>query len=277
MSNSAEANNLKILLLVVLYKTDVLDSETIKTIQNQKQSDAITEIIIWDNSPEAIDDSRLQLVKEILGNCIYISTPENTSLSKLYNHVITNYHFDYILLLDQDTGIPENYFNEILQYVKHFPDINLFLPIVKNDNLIVSPGSFRYFKGKHWDSPISGLISSKNTLAVTSGMLISWNYFAKHNYRFDERLNLYGIDTKFMLDYAKKEKTLFVSPIAFAHNSALWSNPPADELLPRFKNFKKAWSLILSDRPIANFLNLLHSKYSSIKLAIKYKDLRFLS
>jgi GT2 family glycosyltransferase len=264
-----------VLILIVTYKCPLHESKTINSILEQGRHDPNCRYVIWDNSPVAATPLELEKVREGL-SFEYISRPENVALSKVYNQVVSANKFEYILLLDQDTGIPKNYLREIGYHIANHPHVNLFLPIVKNNQLIVSPGNFNLFKGKHWKDTRKGLIPSKNILAVTSGMLISRRYIDSYSYQFDERLNLYGIDSKFMLDFAKNEKELFVLPLTLAHSSALWSNPTSSELLPRFKNLRKAWDIILSDRPLPKLLNAIYGKYLCIKLAVKYRDIRFM-
>jgi GT2 family glycosyltransferase len=269
-----EAENIKILVLVVLYKTIPSHSETLNSLISQYLGGSI-QLVIWDNSPERMPQDE----EDILRNKIafeYIHQSSNTPLSKLYNEVATNFNFQYILLLDQDSHIPNNYMATLKTSIHSHPNIELFLPIVKNKEVIVSPGHFQMFKGKHWSSVKYGVLKSQNTLAITSGMCISKRYFNDYNYRFDERLNLYGIDTKFMLDFSKNVDELYVLNLPFKHNSALWSNSSADELIPRFRNLRNAWKIILDDRPLPHFLSKLHNVYVSIKLAIKFKDIRFL-
>ncbi len=265
----------RLLVVVVLYKSSFNESKTLSSVKKQNWKPDDFKLIIWDNSPvpqllEAINDEKKYLDFE------YIAKPENEWLSKVYNQVVEKFSFDYIMLLDQDSIIPPDYFTELHNSIKENPAINLFLPIVKNNNKIVSPASFQFFKGKHWKTETTGLTKSKNIIAVTSGMVISGNYFNKHSYKFDERLNLYAIDTKFMLDYARNEELLFILSLVFQHNSALWSNPSKDDLLPRFRNLRKAWSIMLSDRPIAYLLTNVYSLYVSLKLSLKYRDIRFL-
>ncbi len=274
--NNAKQQRATVLVLVVLYKCEISESETIQTLLKQGNTHTSDfKLIIWDNSPVSASIAQQSAMKAKI-DFEYISCQENMALSRVYNKVVDTYNFDYILLLDQDTGLPDGYFNEIASHIQLYPKTRLFLPIVKNGDLIVSPGNFHYFKGKHWSAPRIGVIKSKNILAVTSGMLISQTYFEQHTTRFDERLSLYGIDSKFMLDYANHEGAIHVLPVTFKHNSALWSKPTADVLLPRFVNLKQAWTIILSDRPLASLLYSLYSKYLSIKLALRYSDKRFL-
>ena len=180
------------------------------------------------------------------------------------------------MLLDQDSHIPVSYFDRLNAALFNFSKISLFLPLVLNQGKVVSPGSFVYFKGKHWKKIRTGVMSSKNVLAITSGMVISAKLFLDHGMKFDERLSLYGIDTSFMLGFSKVEQELCVLDIRFDHDTVLWSNPPADIMLSRFRNLKSTWPKILSERPVAMVLAHFYSKAVSMKLALKYQDIRFL-
>ena len=267
---------LKILVLVVLYKREIYDSETIRSVLEQDLTNADYKLVLWDNSPTVKASPDLSLLKQRFLEVEYVSSPENEWLSKAYNRVLTDTCYDYALLFDQDSTLPAGFTGVCVKSINDNPEIGLYLPIVKNGERIVSPGNFWIFKGKHWKTASYGILKSKNLLAITSGLLISAKYLKKYQHRFDERLDLYAIDSKFMLDYAKNEHLLCVIPTIIAHNSVLWSNPSADVMLKRFRNFRKAWSIMLSDSLGPFLLTNLHTTYLSVKLAIKYRDLRFL-
>ncbi len=266
----------KLIVLVVLYKKTISASATISRLLLQNKAMFDLELVIWDNSPAACPEAEISRLSATFDKFQYISTPENVWLSKLYNQVLHSNTYDYALLLDQDSELPDYYFDKLSAAIKDFPHISLFLPIVMNNKRLVSPGSFIYFKGKHWKRIKTGLISSKNVLAITSGMVISIKVFLAHQMKFDERLNLYGIDTSFMLSFSKFEEQLYVLPVKFDHDTVLWSNPSADVMLSRFRNLKGTWPKILSDRPLALVLAYFYSKAVSLKLAMKYQDVRFL-
>ncbi|MCF0042528.1 glycosyltransferase [Dyadobacter fanqingshengii] len=269
-------SDVRVLVLIVLYKCRPHECHTIVSLSKQKESANLNvRYIVWDNSPAGLDKSDCERLQTLLP-CEYISTPVNTGLAKLYNTVVSSNDFDYIILLDQDSNLPDTYFYSLSNAIQENPALNLFLPLVMNGERIVSPGNFHFFKGKHWAAPRAGVIKAKNIIGVTSGMTINKKYFNKTGYKFDERLILYGIDTKFLLDYASREKELYVLDSVIAHNSALWSKTSADDLLPRFRNFQKAWQIILSDRPFAQFLNYIFALYSRLKLSLKYRDVRFI-
>jgi hypothetical protein len=60
------------------------------------------------------------------------------------------------------------------------------------------------------------------------------------------------------------------------HQSALWGKTPVDSMVIRYKNLRKAWLIILEDKPFAQFLSILHGKWVSLKLFLRYFDFRFL-
>lgn len=273
--NSA-ARKPKLIVLVVLYKKTIAESPTIQSLLMQNNQLFEIELVVWDNSPDRCPKEQQKEISTAFSKFQYIWAPENVWLSKLYNKVLSAAEYDYALLLDQDSEVPAFYLDKLSAALLKFPEVSLFLPIVLNNGKVVSPGSFVYFKGKHWKSIKTGLISSKNVLAITSGMVISARVFRNHQMKFDERLNLYGIDTSFMLQFSKFEKQLYVLSVQFDHDTVLWSNPSADLMLSRFRNLKSTWPKILSDRPVALVLAYFYSKAVSLKLALKYQDSRFL-
>lgn len=273
---TAQFSKPKLLVLVVLYKKMISESPTLRTLLLQHRDLFEVELVIWDNSPEQCPEVQIHQLEQDFGQFQYRWTAENTWLSKLYNQVLAANTYDYALLLDQDTEIPSYYFDKLSEALFKYPKVALFLPLVLHKEKVVSPGSWVYFKGKHWKKIKTGIIPAKNVLAITSGMVISKKVFSAHQMKFDERLSLYGIDTGFMLNFSKFEKQLCVLPIKFDHDTVLWSNPSADVMLGRFRNLKSTWPKILSDRPVARMLVYFYSMAVSFKLALKYQDVRFL-
>ncbi|AKD56048.1 glycosyltransferase [Spirosoma radiotolerans] len=271
-------NKIDLLVLIVLFKNTIKDSETITSILRQELTKGFfsLKVIIWDNSPTPLSDDDMDIMVQNNINFSYIFKAKNEKLSIVYNSIIKDYNFNFILLLDQDSLFPKNYFDTLSNIVNLFPNINLFLPIIKNRNKIVSPGTLMNFKGKHWATEKIGVIKSKNVLCITSGMLIKKDYFIVNNHYFDERLSFYGIDSSFMLKFAQNNRYLYVFSTNFQHNTVLWSNPPVEIMLNRFKQLRSSWPIIFENRPLARILSSLYSIYVAFKLALKYKDIRFL-
>ena len=209
-------------LLVVLYKTAPDASPTIQSIVAYFSSIGAIhcsecELIIWDNSPLSYVDE----IEALRLNCpiklSFVATPQNTSLSKIYNTVSSELaDNEYLTLLDQDSYLPNEYFVELrkAQLAGH----QLILPQVICGGLLVSPGTRFFCKGKLLKNIKLGVVSSKNLLAINSGMSATGKVFKMISY--DERLMFYGTDTYFMKHYEKYFRHAYVIDAQLSHSLA---------------------------------------------------------
>lgn len=201
--------------------------------------------------------------------------PENTPLSVIYNKTASQIgQNEYMIILDQDSKLPPEFLIEMRSAAEINPEVKLFLPKVHNGEKLVSPGKLFLFKGHHLKHITHGKISSKNMLAISSGMMISSQYLSKNS--FDERLALYGIDTRFMIDFARKEDHLSVVPTTISHDTALWSTSDPDKLLPRFRALIRTWPIVFEDKQLTKLASTFYGYVLRLKMTIKYRDLRFL-
>lgn len=208
-------------LLVVLYKVAPEDSPTLQSFFRyakslDKPAIAGYRLLVWDNSPEACEDGVQRMQEQFpLLQLQYIHTPENTPLSKIYNQVAAKIEEDsYLTLLDQDTSLPIEYFEELtLAQRTRQP---LILPKVICQGQLVSPGARFYAHGRLLESVPSGVVKSKNLLAINSGMSIRGNVLRA--IRYDERLSFYGTDTYFMKQYEKHFYQAYVLSQSIDHS-----------------------------------------------------------
>lgn len=256
-----------LLILIVLYKQSLDESLTVQSLLKIKNIANNSKLVIWDNSPEPQTEDAIIKINKILNyEVLYINTPENVPLSKVYNTVINkNPYYDFLLLFDQDSFFTEEYFQKLNKYSEENKDINLFLPLIKHNSFIISPGAFKYFKGKFWKKEKLGRLEAENILAIASGMAIRMSYLSKFG-NFDERLNLYGIDTNFMIRYWKQNKWLYVFNPVFKHDLSDFN-----------KESKYIKNLRFKDKIMAEQFNLgLFPKYIQMigSLYIKYKIIK---
>lgn len=236
--------------LVVLYKTAPTASPTIQSTINFFSSIESTyradcELLIWDNSPtsHAEDVDALRLNSPL--NVSFVHTPQNTSLSKIYNTVASDLaDGDYLTLLDQDSILPSEYFIELRRaQLEGHP---LILPKVECGGLLVSPGTRFFCKGKLLPSINAGLISSKNLLAINSGMSARGKVFKLIPY--DERLMFYGTDTYFMKQYEKYFAQAYVINATLNHslaeNDVITSVERKQQIAEARHN---AWAIVFSE------------------------------
>jgi hypothetical protein len=245
--------------LVVLYKSSLDNSRTIQSIQSFFTTESLDcysrfELLIWDNSPESHAHEAVELGQKIPINVKLIHTPQNTSLSKIYNYVSCKLQEnDYLTLFDQDTTLPASYFEELkIAQINQWP---LILPKVECQGVLVSPGSRFFARGKRLKGISSGALDSKNLLAINSGMSIIGKVFC--SYKYDERLRFYGTDTFFMRNYEKYFDKAFVLNTPISHSLAVmeqrsdeWRSAYLEELIYTnkitFKNsfWEKAFTMI---------------------------------
>ena len=215
---------MKILVLVVLYNLRPTQSQTILSLKSL--SPVISnqlEIFVWINSRLWSQTNQNELTDLLSKYSVStIHTPENSSLSIIYNSIFDKYSsFDRIFIFDHDTSPTEDYFNEVLHYASISDD--LIIPQVFSGGKLVSPGRRFLSKGYLKCSVTGGVHSSKNVLAINSGMAICPRVTRSN--LWDERLRFYGTDTYFMTQYEKINDRLFVTKAKLNHKLATHQNP----------------------------------------------------
>lgn len=263
-------------ILICLYNKDVSESATLQSLLNLKDFIDDSTIFIWDNSIEVINPVSLIFLKNNFKNLIYKHTPENVVLSKLYNNVIERLEDDsYLMVCDDDSSIPERFFDVLEEQIKCFPAMDLFLPQIYSHSTLVSPAKDYLIKTGFIKNIQPGLLSSSFTTAINSGMVVS-NRFFKKGFRYDERLRFYGTDNYFMNKYAQYNKDLVVLDIEFTHSLSFNDSSDVKNKLRIFKEIKRANTIIYSKQFCKRQIVLFNNLMVSIKLCVKYKDLDFL-
>lgn len=266
-----------LVILVVLYRMDPASSPTLQSLSEalRRPGGFGGRVVVWDNSPVSFGADSIAGLDLSGFDRSYVPCPENAGLATVYNSVSATMKGDLLLILDQDSKLPAGFLETLSLEVSANPASNLFLPVVESNGRCVSPGRLQAFKGKHVSAPAMGRQSPRNVLAISSGMVIRSGYLQQP--RFDERLTLYGIDTRFMIDFAESERQVVVMPVVIGHDTALWSDMAADGMLWRIRSLVHSWPIVFEQRPIARTLSWLYARYVLVKLAVKYRDPRFLS
>lgn len=229
---------MKSILLVILYKQTVSTSVTIlsfceKCIEFHKK----TILYIWDNSP--INENNFQKLIELGLEYKYVHTPENISLATIYNRVLSCADNNKLIhIFDQDTIITPSYFNLMYNAEQQEQDVALFIPYVLHGNKIMSPGKYEFYKGVYINELSLGKIRSKRIIGIASGMTIRSSVYNK--LKFDENLKLYGIDTKFFLDYSKLYDYIYVIDYSLVHSLSQFEKESYTIKKKRFDSYVKS-------------------------------------
>ena len=265
----------KFLILIVVYECKVKESLSYISLLKSSEYLSNSKLILWDNSPsiQSIDTDNISFLQQ----AEFIHTTENMSLSKIYNRVIQeNEEYDYMIILDQDSSFSSDYLEKLNSAIIKHPSINLFLPLIKSQQTIVSPGDYKIFKGSYWKKERYGIIDAKNILAINSGMVINFNYL-KNTYKgYDERLRFYGTDTFFMFEYSKKNNFLFVIDYVFQHESALLDrNERFNKKIIRLNDLFFSWRIVNEHKKLNLILINVYILIKTFKLVIKYKNPKY--
>jgi len=111
--------HIKILIVVVRYNVPLERSETLTSIANIFRNRPTLlgsfEVLLWDNSPEALKALNLSFP------CRYEHSKGNVGVGGAYNEALKmalSLNYSWLLLLDQDSVLPENFLSRMLEYSK---------------------------------------------------------------------------------------------------------------------------------------------------------------
>lgn len=264
-------------ILVCLYNKDIQTSNTIKSLLKANILTNSTSIIIWDNSTLRLEQDSIDYLRNHFLKFIYKHTPENVVLSKIYNSVIDTLdgQNSYLMLCDDDSDIPECFF-EILENQIHLnPSINLFLPQIFSESILVSPAKDYLITTKLIKDLQPGTLLSRSITAINSGMVIS-NRFFKDGFRYNEDLRFYGTDNYFMIQYAKANEKLVVLDVSFIHSLSFNATGDIKNKLRIFRENRRANKIIYKNFFLKRQIVILNNLVVAIKLCLKNHTLEFL-
>lgn len=184
---------MKLTILVVTYGKDKLISETFRTLLPAIKGRGYS-VIIYNNGPHKIKNH----MKDIDSNGFYsgekikfIEDLNNSSLSIIYNNFLEKEDYDKFMILDDDTCIPEFFFDDIFN--NESENSELILPVVysKYNKKRIYPKNKDKLSGLGLQLPY-GIFSVGSGLILDKKLI---NSFKKNNIKpFDERFALYGVD-----------------------------------------------------------------------------------
>jgi GT2 family glycosyltransferase len=168
--------NTQIVAVVVLYKRKPERSETIKSLtaifdENPELLRSIR-VVIWDNSPKAIDLPTFSFP------CDYLHAGRNVGTSGAYNKAIEFADAQgapWLLLLDQDTPLSREFLPRMLEYsdcLLDSPEIGSVVPFIYSHAQLVSPRLLLSFNRNQQIPLTQHGVCSKKAFAINSSALV---------------------------------------------------------------------------------------------------------
>lgn len=137
---------MKLLAVIVIFKMQPSESPTFQSLilsrNLSNRTPAEMSILVWDNTPNG------QNPGDLPSDIRYVSAPHNPGLSPAYNHamrVAQDEGFEWLVTLDQDTILPENFLARIADIAEQLKDdktVAAILPQIVGSKKRISPFRF---------------------------------------------------------------------------------------------------------------------------------------
>lgn len=185
---------MKSTIVVVFYKQQINQSKTFqtlnKTLFSKKETFRDVQIILYDNSP---DKQEFEEQKYEPIPISYHHDPRNLGIGAAYQFAwktARDNGSQWLLLLDHDTELTEDYVNQI-QGIGSFDDkIAAVVPMINSENTRISPVFSSTLRPLQGEKPTEG-IQDTPIMAINSGALIKVSFLTE----------IGGFNDRFPLDY----------------------------------------------------------------------------
>ncbi|EFD5163162.1 glycosyltransferase [Escherichia coli] len=207
---------------VVIYNKEMVNSSTLSSLCAQSNKCVYGQSIILnihDNTKlPCFDNSVIEKLQKKY-KVIYEHTPENRTLRDIYNNRIDNLNADDILLLlDDDSSLPENFIDTLYSDAQKYNSVNLFAPrVIVNDKLYSPYKSYSFISKPLFDLQ-QGMIPCSNHAFINSGLAIRGRFFIDSGFRYPPSVEFYGTDTVFSHIYRQRQSVYLLMNLDIRHN-----------------------------------------------------------
>lgn len=207
----------------------------------------------------------------------YLSKGDNIGLSKAYNLAIEHIKescnkIEWVITLDQDTVLNQDYFNEILEITGRSSEMLLYYPKVNSKRGVISP----ILMNKQFIKNIKNKTQQNNIVCINSGLLMNINLFKECIYNENLFLDMIDYDLfcqmikKGYMNKIKSINSLIDQDFSGAGFSLLEKDYARFKLYAAdFKTFCCKWKVSKFYRNYIMFKRCL-------KLSIHYKSIKFM-
>ena len=178
-------------------------------------------------------------------NLPYTDMMGNRGLSAAYNAAVSELpETGRLLLLDQDTTLPEDFFPKLNASIKKYPDVPVHVPVVRSRTGILSPASIRGHRVGRLKDIAPGIYT--DITAINSGMTVqSRAYKSAGAYAEDYFLDY--IDHEFIRRYRKTGGRIAVFDATLTQDFSDDDHKDRESDLVRFAIYSKDMYAFCSD------------------------------
>lgn len=175
--------------VVVLYNSEL---KSIKALDVLLTHPLVRSVVVCDNSDDGMDHMHMEKSSKRIRT---FNMGGNVGLSRAYNFAVSKCTADYVLILDDDSELPVNYFETAASHIAA-DDADVYMPLVRSSKILMSPcrKKGKRFVALDGAEQISGMTIS----GINSGLIVRRSTYDKVSYR--EELFLDMVDHAFFDD-----------------------------------------------------------------------------
>jgi len=248
--------------LIVIYNKFCSESASFKFLEKNRNK---LNIIVFDNSEVDYGNKKYCEDRKIS----YYTMNKNIGLSKAYNYVIKKICLDndkYLLILDDDTILNDNYLLEVLNKIRELK-FDILLPVVKSNNEIISPSKI-VFGCRVKKIKTINEIKDNSITGINSGMVVRTSVY--NLIKYNDKMFLDYVDHEFMRKVRTKKFKIDILDSVIYQNFFMNEKSNIQTAKKRFQIYKndfKKYCDICSNH-VFYYININKLK---IRNLIKYK------
>ncbi|HEX5152066.1 MAG TPA: hypothetical protein VFW07_11515 [Parafilimonas sp.] len=276
LKNGEDLND--IFCVIVLYKTDLPHSASFNSVLKAvENADGTLHILLYNNFPEIHLDTTLYARDNI--HVSVINDDANSGVSKAYNEanaMASSRRRKWLLLLDQDTALPENFFAVFFSERKQAAkDYKLYIPVIRDGNKIISPAKYFLYRGFIRKEVKKGEAQLRDQAIINSGVIVDNDLF-KQAGGFNENVNLDFSDVSFFRRLRKIYSIVFVLDVICSHSFSGLEYDSYEKNFTRFKIYNANAIAFSKEKGVNKPLLFLTVLVRVANLSLKFKTLSFL-
>lgn len=257
-------------IVIPIYNAEQYIDKCLSKLLKQISSD--DEVILINDGSSDGSEEKCKYYQETQPNVRYYTTV-NGGPSKARNEGLKKANGKYLIFLDSDDYIEDNYISQMLKYIENFDLVVCGYNIVKEFNGKTEKISIK--SRSYSKEDIIDLLCNSELINVLWNKIYKLDIIKKYNIQFDEE-EFRGEDLLFNLDYAKNIENVYVTE-EILYNYIMKSNGLNmgynENLKSRFKRTKKVYKKMMKasnkdKKKIRNFIMKLYKKH--IILYLKY-------
>lgn len=260
---------LKMNCVIVLYNKKLGNLDNIRLLSKVNIN---AKFIVCDNS----ENDNIKFVNNRFceeHNIKYIDMKGNKGLSRAYNEAIKELdNGDWMIIFDQDTNIPQDYFVKLIRSINNYPNINIHVPIVKSIRWQMSPSKLKKYKVKRINHCRPGTYT--DITAINSGMVINKKVFDLIG-KYNERIFLDYLDHFFIKKYRKHFKEIAVFDSVLNQDFSDEDHSDFSRDLNRFRTYSKDFYEFCKDSIEGRVYYYIKISYRAAKLSMLHKKFDF--